>query len=62
MSSGNMLGIRTPQVNCCISLAFSPVQEAMPGTGLLTLVREDIPHYKLPLVSEFQAKAIRVKL
>ena len=42
--------------------AFSSSDLPIPGTGILTAIRNDIPYYEIPLNTQLQAKAYRVRL
>ena len=57
-----MLGTYVPFLKGYSAWAHSQTPDLIPGTGILALVKEDIPCHELPLVTEFQACAVRVRL
>ena len=57
-----MVGTCSPTMKGYRAFSYSPTQVPIAGTGILTLVRDDISCYQVPLVTEFQARAVRVKL
>ena len=58
----SMLGNNVPTARGYSVRAFSPTDRPVAGAGLLTFIRNDIPFQEIPLITQIQANAFRVKL
>ena len=59
----SMLGDRVPRSPPGYSIeTFSPTQQPTPGNGLVTIIRQTAPYYRLNLSTPLQALAIRTQL